>query len=159
MSGDSSVNEPDSIEPYTSSVETWRKRATPSSRAASSSTPVPITCVTANGSWPAIERSTCDSAAKFTTRSQPSIALAHGRRVLDRALDELDPVLDLGEVLAPPRVRELVEHDHLVVGPRLEQHAHVGRADEPGGAGHERPHVATARSARYAARPSCQSGR
>ena len=61
--------------------------------------------------------------------------LAHGVRVLDRALDELDPVLDVGQVLAPPGVGELVEHDDLVVGPRLEQHAHVGRADEPGGAG------------------------
>ena len=43
------------------------------SRTASSSTPVPITCVRANASWSLIDRSTCVSAAKFTTASQPRI--------------------------------------------------------------------------------------
>jgi hypothetical protein len=58
--------------PYTSSVETWRKRATPRSRATSSSTWVPSTLVRRNGRPAWIERSTCVSAAKWTTQVSPS---------------------------------------------------------------------------------------
>ncbi len=52
----------------------------PASRAASSSTNVPKTSVWMNASGSAIERSTCDSAAKLTTASQPSIARATASR-------------------------------------------------------------------------------
>ena len=67
--------------------------------------------------------------------------------ILDRPLDELDPLLHVGEVLAPTGVGELVEHDDLI-SPLLEGEAHVRGADEPGAAGHEDPHRASARSAR-----------
>ena len=62
--------------PYTSSVETWRKRkafraSSPASarkrRAASSSSKVPPTFVRMKAAGSSIERSTWVSAAKFTT--------------------------------------------------------------------------------------------
>ena len=46
----------------------------PVSRAASSRTKVPNTSVRMNSPGSSIERSTCDSAAKLTTASQPSSA-------------------------------------------------------------------------------------
>jgi hypothetical protein len=71
--GDASVKVPSSIDPYTSSVEICTCR-TSASRAASSSTKVPKTSVVMNSPGDSIERSTCDSAAKFTSASQPSSA-------------------------------------------------------------------------------------
>src|SRR4029077_16165119 len=99
----------------------------PSSRAASSRVPVPITWVRAKASWSSIERSTWDSAAKLTTASLPAIASrttpggeirppiaprAPGPRVPDLPPDQLDPV---GQVLRPAGVGELVEHGDLVL--------------------------------------------
>jgi hypothetical protein len=104
---------------------------------------VPITCVRANASPSAIERSTCDSAAKVDDRVAASDELAHERAVLDRADDEVG--VGAGEVLAPPGVGELVEHDELVLGA---EEAHVGRADEAAAACHEQPHATALRAAR-----------
>src|SRR5947199_10342119 len=73
-SGRSSVHEPSSIEPYTSSVDTCTNRDTRASSAACSSTWVPTTLVDTKSAAPLIERSTCDSAAKCTTTSVPAIA-------------------------------------------------------------------------------------
>ncbi len=73
-SGSVSGQEPSAIDPYTSSVDTCTNGATPCRSAASSSTWVPSTLVTTNGVAPAIERSTCDSAAKCTTASWPGSA-------------------------------------------------------------------------------------
>ena len=63
--------------------------------------------------------------------------LAHDRRVLDRADDQLGA---LGQVLAPAGVGELVEHDDLVL---VAGEPHVGGADEPGGAGDQELHAAS----------------
>ena len=69
-----SRNEPSAIEPYTSSVEMWTKRSTPTSRAASQSTLVPEQFVRTNASGSTMERSTWVSAAKWTTASWPAMA-------------------------------------------------------------------------------------
>nr|BFE71130.1 hypothetical protein GCM10020092_044310 [Actinoplanes digitatis] len=84
-SGDRSVQAPVAIEPYTSSVETCTKRDVPCRRAASSSTWVPTTFVVANSAAPAMERSTCDSAAKCTTASW------RGRTDSIRAASQMSP--------------------------------------------------------------------
>jgi len=55
--------------PYTSSVDTCRKRLTPAARAASSRCSVPATFVSRNGCAEMMLRSTWLSAAKFTTAS------------------------------------------------------------------------------------------
>ena len=52
------MNEPVSVEPYTSSVLICRKRFTPSSRTASSSVCVPSTSVLMKSCGPLMERST-----------------------------------------------------------------------------------------------------
>ena len=75
-SGQSSVHEPDPIEPYTSSVDTCTTRSMPARRQASSSAWVPSTLVMTNGAAPATERSTWDSAAKCTTASCPGTTSA-----------------------------------------------------------------------------------
>jgi hypothetical protein len=72
--------------------------------------------------------------------------------VLDRTLDELDPTLDIRQVLPPPRVRQLVQHHDLHARPRLQRHPDVGRPDEPGRTCHQQPHAAT--SSRTPARRS-----
>ncbi len=97
---------------------------------------MPIACVLTNASGSAIERSTCVSAAKFTTASTPSIAPATASGVLDRPVDE--GVLDVLQVLLPAGVGELVQDDDLVA--RLDALADEGRADEPGPAAHEQLH-------------------
>ena len=68
--------------------------------------------------------------------------LAHDRRVLDPADEQLGA---LGQVLAPPRVGQLVEHADVVL---VADQPHVGRADEAGGAGDEDPHARASLSAR-----------
>jgi hypothetical protein len=65
--------------------------------------------------------------------------LEHEVAVLDRAHHQLDV---LGQVVAPPGVGELVEHDDRVAGV---QQVDEGRADEAGGARHEQPHTRTPR--------------
>src|SRR5260370_1703210 len=60
----SSVNDPRSIEPYASSVDTCRKVSTPERRAASHNTFVPPQCVRTNSSGDWVERSTWLPAAK-----------------------------------------------------------------------------------------------
>ena len=112
------------------------------SRAASSRTPVPITCVRAKASWSAMERSTCDSAAKLTTASTPSIT---SRTAFGSSIAPDHERHGLGKVLPAAGVRELVEHHHLVI---LRHEPHVGGADEPGRTGHEQLHACTSRSAR-----------
>ncbi len=67
--------------------------------------------------------------------------LAHDLGVLDRADDELGA---LRQVLAAAGVGELVEHAYLVLGAG---EAHVGGADEAGGAGDEQLHAAASCSA------------
>jgi hypothetical protein len=88
-SGSDSVHEPSAIEPYTSSVDTWTNGVTPCRSAASSNTCVPSTLVTTNGVAPAIERSTCDSAAKCTTASWPGSAASTCRRSVMSPLTKL----------------------------------------------------------------------
>ena len=61
-----------------------------------------------------IERSTCVSAAKLTTASQPVPARDDGSGVGDVADDELG--VDALEVRRVARVRELVEHHDVVAG-------------------------------------------
>ena len=65
-----------------------------------------------NASGSAIERSTCVSAAKFTTASTPSIARGDGVGVLDARVHEGEAVVvaQVGEVLLAAGVGELVEH-------------------------------------------------
>ncbi len=69
-----SGQEPAGIDPYTSSVDTCTKRPTPRRTAASSSVCVPSTLVRTKSPPPAMERSTCDSAAKCTTAPAPAMA-------------------------------------------------------------------------------------
>ena len=126
---------------------------------------MPIAWVLTNASGSAIERSTCVSAAKFTTASTPSIApaTASGSSIAPWTND----VLDVLQVLAPARVRELVEHDDLVAG--LDALTDERGADEPGPAADEQLHrgspvvvmsvPATGRPARNPARPSSHGGR
>ena len=71
----SAAEPPPARSPYTSSVETWTKRA-PVRRTSSSSTCVPKNSVRPKSVAPRIERSTCVSAAKLTIASQPSAASA-----------------------------------------------------------------------------------
>ena len=132
------MNDPCSIEPYTSSVETCRYLR-PRSRAASSSTCVPCMLVMMNASGPWIERSTWVSAAKLTIASQPAAASADRRRILDRAVDEPDLVDYVVEVLPAPGVGELVEHRDLVAV-LAEPHPDERRADESGAAAYEQLH-------------------
>ena len=61
-----------------------------------------------------------------------------GVGILGRALDELDPVLHFGQVLAPPRIGELVEDHNLVAA--VEREADVAGPDEPGTAGDKELH-------------------
>ncbi len=68
--GASSVHEPASIEPYTSSVDTCTSRA-PAARHAAASRCAPTALVSANTSAAVIDRSTWVSAAKLTTTSWP----------------------------------------------------------------------------------------
>src|SRR3712207_6938164 len=70
----SSVQEPSSIEPYTSSVETCTTRRTECRSDASNTCWAPSTLVSTNPAAPVMERSTWDSAAKFTTTSCPGRA-------------------------------------------------------------------------------------
>jgi hypothetical protein len=56
------------------------------------------------------------------------------------ALDEADPVLDVGEVAPLTGVREDVEHDDVVAGMPREPVADEIRADEAGAAGDEQSH-------------------
>src|SRR3954453_1010594 len=69
-----SLNEPCSIEPYTSSVEMCTKRPMPTRLATSQSTLVPEQLVRTNEYPSLIDRTTWVSAAKCTTASWPSIA-------------------------------------------------------------------------------------
>ena len=112
---------------------------------------MPTACVVTNASGSAIERSTCVSAAKFTTASTPCDRGGDRVGVLDAGVHELD--VEAREVLAPPGVRELVEHDD-VVAVVAQAHAHEGRADEAGAAADEQLHDTATRVARYSASPS-----
>ena len=134
----------------------------PRRRAASSSTNVPSACVRTNASGSAIERSTCVSAAKLTTASAPSIALGDRRGILDRAVHEAEVGSDVFEVLAAPRVGQLVEHDDLVAVLARAQAREV-RADEAGAAADEQLHVSPrsprAARGRRRARPASRQPR
>jgi hypothetical protein len=66
--------------------------------------------------------------------------LRDGHGVLDRAVHE--GMVDVAQVLAPPRVRELVE-DHDVVAVVADAVPDERRADEPGAAADQQPHVGT----------------
>ena len=116
---------------------------------------MPTAWVWTNASGSAIERSTWVSAAKLTTASTPVERAADRVGVLDAGLDQLD--VEVGEVLAPAGVGELVEHDDVVavVGDAL---AGEVRADEPGAAADEQLH-GVVRSLRYEATCSGQGGR
>ena len=117
--------------------------------------PCPLVLTKASGSE--IERSTWVSAAKLTIASHAVADRAvDGVAVLDRADDELD-VGQVLQVLAPPGVRELVEHDDLVALVAHPQ-AHEVRADEAGPSTDEQPHTAFL-SARCPATPCCHGGR
>ena len=72
----SSAHDPVATLPYTSSVDTCTTRGTPASRHACSSTWVPTTFVVTKSAAPAIDRSTCVSAAKLTTMSCPGTTVA-----------------------------------------------------------------------------------
>ena len=114
----------------------------PASRAASSITKAPKTSVWMNSPGDSIERSTWDSAAKLTIASQPSIAAATASRSAMSPSTSSTPVRgEALEVLAPPRVGELVEHPDRVARVSGEAVAHVGRADEPGAARDQDPHA------------------
>ncbi len=68
------MKEPSAIEPYTSSVEIWMNFSIPRRRASSSRTKTPRTSVSMKDASPRSDRSTCVSAAKFTTWVHPSMA-------------------------------------------------------------------------------------
>ncbi len=105
---------------------------------------MPWACVLTNASGSAIERSTCVSAAKFTTASRPSIAAATASASSIARVHEgvARAVGDVGEVLLAPGVGELVEDDDLVavLGDAL---ADEVRADEAGPAADEQLHWRT----------------
>ena len=103
---------------------------------------MPIRWVRANADWSSMDRSTCDSAAKFTTASTPSMASRTAVGILDRAHHERHV---RGQVLPAPGVGELVEHHHVVLA---RHQVDVGRSDEPGRSGHQQLHARTSRSAR-----------
>src|SRR5258708_32594162 len=66
-----SAHDPDATLPYTSSVDTCTTRGTPASRHACSSTCTPVTFAAMKSDAPAIDLSTCVSAAKLTTTPGP----------------------------------------------------------------------------------------
>src|SRR2546428_3533547 len=74
FSGESSRDGRLPLSPYTSSVDTWRKRSTFAFRAASSMTWVPSTSVRTKSPASRTDRSTWVSAAKWTTASAPRMA-------------------------------------------------------------------------------------
>ena len=117
----------------------WWNRATPCRRAASSRVWVPSTLVRKNRAGSRMARLLCDSAAKLTIMSISCSArvLADRLEIADVALDEGDPVLDVGQVGAVAGVGEHVEGDHVVVGVLLDPVADEVGADEAGTAGHE----------------------
>ena len=102
---------------------------------------MPSICVRTNASGSAIDRSTCVSAAKFTTASAPSIASATA------AGSSMAPwtnvVRGVAQVLAPAGIGQLVEDDHVVAVLGRAQAREV-RADEARPAGDEQPHAAAA---------------
>ena len=120
--------------PYTSSVETWRKRAVPCLLAASSSVNVPCRLVRITGSGERMLRSTCDSAAKCTMASGFSSVRSESTspRVADIALHE--PVARVSihrrQVLEIARIGQLVQIDHAPIG-LADHHADKRRPDEP----------------------------
>ena len=89
-----------------------------------------------NSAAPRIERSTCVSAAKLTTASQPSpaSATASASQMSPSTSRTSQPV----EVRRVAGVGELVEHDHVLAG--REQALDEVRADEAGAACDEDPH-------------------
>ena len=105
---------------------------------------MPSACVRTNASGSAIERSTCVSAAKLTTASQPSIACMTtcGSSIAPCTNVKPGSVADVVEVLLAPGVGELVEDDDLVaeLGQPL---ADEVRADEAGAAADQKPHETT----------------
>ena len=104
---------------------------------------MPKTSVVMNSPGASIERSTCDSAAKLTIASQPSIAPATASASqMSASTSENRSSSAAVEVLEPAGVGHLVEHDDLVVGIVLEVVVDEVGADEPGAAGDEELHFA-----------------
>ena len=83
-----------------------------------------------------------DSAAKWTIVSISSLGQGgrHRVEVADVALDEDDPVLDVGQVGPVAGVGEHVVGDDMVVGVLLDPVADEVRPDEAGTPGHEKAH-------------------
>ena len=75
-SGSPSPNEPSSIDPYTSSVDTCSTRPIPASRATRHTMDVPSQLVATKRAGSVSERSTWLSAAKWATASCPAMASA-----------------------------------------------------------------------------------
>ena len=100
-----------------------------------------------NASGPEIERSTCVSAAKLTIASHPSTASATATGSSIAPWTKRILVDHVVQVLAPPRVGQLVEHGHLVAVLAHAQ-AHEPRADETGATADEQPHPAARSSSR-----------
>ena len=158
-SGDASVNEPVSIDPYTSSVDTCKYAQPPLARRFEQNVRalhVGHDEFLGPGDRPIDVR----LGREVHHRLTPDDRLCHRGRILDRSLQEPNIRLDLPQVLPPSRVRQLVEHRHLVA---MHAHplAHERRPDEPGATADQQLHLAlTARvNARYSARPCRQSGR
>src|SRR3954454_12387903 len=74
-SGQFSSHDPDSMDPYTSSVETCTNFVNLVDSAACNRVWVPSTLVSTKSAPPRIDRSTCDSAAKCTTASAAPTSL------------------------------------------------------------------------------------
>ena len=85
----------------------------------------------------------CDSAAKLTTTSAPVEQPLTELEVADVPVDELDPVLHVGEAAAVAGIRQEVEDDDAVVGMAFEPVVDEVRADEAGAAGDDEEHGAS----------------
>ena len=84
----------------------------------------------------------CDSAAKWTivSISSPRSAFSAAGRVADVALDEDDPVLDVGQVGSVAGIGEHVVGDDMVLGVLFDPVAGEVRPDETGTSRHEKAH-------------------
>ena len=120
----------------------WWNRVTPWRRAASARVWVPSTLVRKNRAGSRMARLLWDSAAKLTMTSISCSArvLATTVQVADVALDEGDPVLDVGQVGPVAGVGQHVEGHHRVLGVVLDPVPDEVRADEAGAAGDEQSH-------------------
>jgi len=130
------------MSPYTSSVDTCRKRSIPAFFAASSNTTVPRTLVSKVSEESRTPRSTCDSAAKMYHRVGLTNQLGHQSRVVDVAPHK--PVVHVGgqrcQVFEISGVCQQIEIGNGVVRMRRDALPNETRPNETSAGGDQDPH-------------------